>query len=478
MKPTTELLTFIKEQPKAAVFIVIIIALLVYQQYLEEKIRNPQKKSPHKRPVLPLKKQSKACGIIFGRKGRKVLFSPIEDEGHILCTAGSGGGKTSGLCIPSIRSACKDPQKCTCFCIDISGDIAKNCDIPNKLLFDIENEHTVPYNLFAEVDTETHHGRKVEILDELSYLIIPDMQRTGSNDASAYFQENARSMLQGTLIAFYEKGMDFVPICKKIISQDYVTLLEEIVDTGNQDAINRIASFSGCNEKNSSESKKTLDKYIRLFATNFRMSNAIRRPKRDEICISPQMLKTHNIFLQIPDEKADLYGPILGIFTAQAFHYCAARENGEKPTLLFVLDEYASLRINSDAILSAIRKYRKKNVRLMLLTQSITDLDQLYGSGASGTDIRKIIMANVRYNVILGSTDPETQLYYSNLIGKHEVRETSSTFSEKNISVGYRANKEFRVEPEAFGQLNNKLYLICNDGSYEKLKTNFYFKYR
>ena len=471
-----DIVSFIKEQPKLAALIVFISLLIVYQDYLKSNIKNPQKKDISKSPILPTKKATKASGIIFGRKGNKVVFSPINSEGHILCSAGSGGGKTSGICIPSIRSSCKDPNKCTCFCIDISGDIEKNCNIPNKLAFNIEDEQTTPYNIFSEIDQEPRYELKNELLDTLSYLIMPEIP--SADDAAAYFLENGRSMLIGSLITYYHQGLDFVPICKKIISMDYVSLLDDIVRGDNQDAIDRIASFSNCNEKNSAESKKCMDKYIKLFATNFRMANAVRRPRNnDEICITPQMLKSHNIFLQIPDEKTDIYGSLLGIFTAQAFHYCAARENGENPTILFVLDEFASLRISAETILAAIRKYRKKNVRILILTQSITDLDHLYGSGSAGTDIRKIILANIRYNVIIGSTDPDTQLYFSNLIGKHEVRNTSSSVSSNSVSVTYRADKVYRVDPEAFGQLNGELYLICNDGRYQKLKTNFYFKY-
>lgn len=466
---------YLKVNPKYAILLILIVVLSVYQQYVNEALKNPQKKEKPLRPKLPIKPQKKATGIIFGRIGRKVMYSPIEDEGHVICIAGSGGGKTSGVCIPSIRSACQDPKKCTCFCIDISGDISSNCTVPNKLLFNIEDEHTIPYNIFAEIDNEPNVEIQNELLDTLSFLIMPD--KPGAEDAAAYFLSNGRDMLIGSLIAFYHQGLDFVPICKKILSMDYVSLLNAIVDTKNNAAIDRIASFSGCNEKNTSESKKCLDQYIKLYATNFRMANAVRRPKENELCITPQALKDHNVFLQIPDEKTDIYGPLLGICSAQAFHYCAARKNGENPTILFVLDEFASLQIDAGTILAAIRKYRKKRVRVMLLTQSVTDLDYMYGSGHAGSDVRKIILANIKYSLVLGSTDPNTQCYFSDLCGKQEIRTKSTNFSINSSSISYGAKESYRVPPEAFGQLNGQLYLICSDGRYQKLKTNYYFKY-
>ena len=463
-------LEYLKTNPKYALLIVLIIILAVYQEYLTDQLKNPQKKDKQRKPSLPTKEQSKANGIIFGRKGNKVVFSPIQQEGHILCSAGSGGGKTSGVCIPTIRSACKNPQKCTCFCIDISGDIAPNCNVPNKLIFNVEDDHTIPYDIFAEIDAEPKYEIKNELLDTLSYLIMPENPH--AEDAAAYFLSNGRDMLIGSLIAFYHQGLDFVPICKLILSMDYASLLDKIVESKNEDAINRIASFSGCNEKNSSESKKCLDKYIKLYATNFRMRNAVRRPKDGELSITTQVLKDHNLFLQIPDAKTDIYGPLLGILTAQAFHYCAARQNGETPTILFVLDEFASLRVGAETILAAIRKYRKKNVRIMILTQTITDLDLMYGA-----DTRKIIMSNIKYNLILGTTDPDTQLYFSKLCGKREARATSTGFSSTSSSITYSAKEIYRVPPESFGELDGQLYLICSNGRFEKLDTNFYFKY-
>ena len=122
---------------------------------------------------------------------------------------------------------CQDPKKCTCFCIDISGDISSNCTVPNKLLFNIEDEHTIPYNIFAEIDNEPNVEIQNELLDTLSFLIMPD--KPGAEDAAAYFLSNGRDMLIGSLIAFYHQGLDFVPICKKILSMDYVSLLNAIV---------------------------------------------------------------------------------------------------------------------------------------------------------------------------------------------------------------------------------------------------------
>lgn len=444
------------------------IALQIYLKTKTPNINTDKAKIP-----IPLKRGtlSKANGIIFGKKGKHVYFSPITEEGHVFCCASSGAGKTSALAIPSIRSACKNPTTGTCFCIDISGDISSNCDIPNKLVFNVEDPNTIPYNIFSSIDLEPIYEIKNELLEKLAYLIMPDLNT--ADEAGKFFLENGRSMLCGALIAYYHQNLDFVPICQKILSTDYQNLLYDIVNIGNADAIRYISSFSGANEKNSAGCKQCMDGHIKLYATNFHMKDALHRPRLNEPCITPDLLKSHSLFFCIPDAKTDLYGSLLGLITAQTFDYCAARPNGENPTILFLLDEFASLRIGSSDILNAIRKYRKKNIRIMILTQSLIDLDILYND-----KIRDSILNNTKYKVVLGITDPVSQKYFSDIIGQHSVPELSTTISNTNTSTSYSSRKEYIVPPEDFGKLKSDLYVICDNGRFAKYQKNFYYKYK
>ena len=267
------LIKLYRYNPMFLLLLICIVALYSYYWYGKEKLNNPQAKDKHKTPALKSGNSTHITGIIFGRRGKKVYYSSVEEEGHVFCCASSGSGKTSALAIPSISSFGKDTEKGTCFCIDISGDLSNHCDIPNKLMFDIEDPNTIPYDVFAAIDNESTYEVKDELLEKLAFLIMPEIK---SNDGAApFFQKNGRNMLVGALIAYYHCGMDFVPICKKIISMDYKTLLYDIVKTKNENAINYIASFSGTNEKNSAGCKQCMDEYIKLYAnfiSNFRLS--------------------------------------------------------------------------------------------------------------------------------------------------------------------------------------------------------------
>ena len=39
-----------------------------------------------------------------------------------------------------------------------------------------------------------------------------------NDEAGSFFLKNGRSMLIGALIAYYHQGLDFIPICQKIVS--------------------------------------------------------------------------------------------------------------------------------------------------------------------------------------------------------------------------------------------------------------------
>ena len=267
------LIEMYKQKPLGLLLLVSIALLYTYYLYGKNKLTNPQIKDKYKPPTLKKGDPSHVTGIILGKKRKKVYYSPPEEEGHVFCCASSGMGKTSALAIPSIRSFGKDITRGTCFCIDISGDLSTQCHLSNTLILDIENPSTIPYNIFAAIDNANSFEIQNELLEKLAFLIMPEIK---INDGSAsFFQKNGRNMLIGSLIAYYHCGLDFVPICQRIISMDYKKLLYDIVETQNKDAIKYIASFSGSNEKNSAGCKQCMDDYIKLYATNFRMEKGV-----------------------------------------------------------------------------------------------------------------------------------------------------------------------------------------------------------
>lgn len=416
-----------------------------------EKRKNQLKKAP----------KSKAHGVIFGKKGFSLIYSPTKQEGHIAVFGGSGLGKTSALLIPTLRS-----WTGTSFTIDISGDICKNVSIPHKLIYEPANADSIPYNIFGAIDKMTDENDKNEALEEIAFLMMPDDEKM--SDTSKFFQTEGRKILTASLIAFYHAGMDFIPICEKVVQSSWKDLFQAIDSTEYDKAIQYINSFVGASEQNTAGCKQACDMVLKLFATNEKVKKTIRRPHTSEKDFTPARIETNNCFVVVDDSKLKLYSPLLHIITAQSLEYFSQRSNQNQHTILFCLDEFASL--GKMEITDALRKLRKKHVRIMMLTQSMADIDLIYGH-----DERMAMMNNYRFKVVLGASDTDTQEYFAKLIGYQDTKRHSTSSNANQTTHTESEAKEWVIEPADLDRLKKDLILLHPDG-HIRLKKNFYYK--
>lgn len=424
----------------------------------------------HKQAAVHFSTAARAHGIIFGKRGVRLAYSSESDEGHVGVFSASGTGKTSAVGIPTLRS-----WQGTGFVVDISGDILRNCpQMPDKLVFEPDNNTTSPYNIFAPIDALRSSEDKHEALEQLAYLIMPEPPQITEN--ARFFLVNGRKILTSALIAFYDEGMDFIPICTKIVSSSWVDLFRAIDKTGNAAARMYINSFEGASEQNTSGCKQSCDDAIKLFATNEHIKHSIRRQMSAENAVEPQKIEENNIFIVISEDKLALYSPLLNIIASQVMQYIGKRQiSPQSQTILLFLDEFASLKIDSELVLDAVRRYRKRLCRVMVLTQNIADLELIYGKAAT-----RAILSNLRYKELLGGlNEPESQKYFSELIGYAIAQRKSTTSSSSNISHTKSESREWLIEPADLDRQGKDTALLLSsdfEHGYIKLKKNFYFK--
>lgn len=447
----------------APIFIVVIISFLVIIKLIEVS-KNPKKKLQE----LSIDSPENAHGIIFGKKKKKVVYSKTDNEGSVGVFSATGTGKTSAIGIPTLRS-----WTGTSFTIDISGDICRNCpNMQHKLIFEPENLDTIPYNIFGTIDALQNPDDQNESLEQLAYLLIPD---SATNDNAKFFADGGRKILTAALIAYYHQNIDFCQICEKIIATSWKNLFCDIDNSKNNTAIMYINSFQGASEQNTAGCKQSCDDALKLFATNVKIKNSIRRPEKDEIAITPQALESYNIFLIIDDPKLTLYSPLLNIICNQMMQYISNRNvTKQSNTILLFLDEYASLRLDSITILEALRKYRKRKCRVMILTQNLADLIILYGR-----ETTKAILSNLRFKVLLGGLgETESQKYFADLIGYQETKKYSKSTSNTQVTHTETQTKEYIIDPAQLDRQGKDTVILLHpdqDG-YMLLKKNYYFK--
>lgn len=428
---------------------------------------------------------TQAYGINFGWNHRGLVYSPTKAEGHIVVFGGSGLGKTSALLIPSVVMwASPWSTSGTSLIIDIAGDIERTVSVHNsleimnrrwelfrQLIFKPGDPDTRCYDVFAEIDDMQDEEERNVALEKLAYVLMPiDIH---ANSTTQFFTDEGRKILTASLLAFYPDQADFCEICEIIFSNDWKSLFKNIDEAGNAKASSYLNSFQGANEANTAGCKQAVDKAIQLFATNKKIQACVRRREllNDATPMSTLTLETHNNLVCIADDDLPLYAPLLHLITAQALDYCSRRNPiaVQDHPILLAFDEFVSL--GHLDIIDGLRKLRKKNVRIMVLTQSLADIDDVYGESA-----RRVMMNNFRYTVVLGANDSDTQDYLAKMVGQHMVQCRSVTMDgNHHRSETVSDRKEFIIDPEEFRQLGDYLLLI-HPGGLLKLQKNYYYK--
>lgn len=427
----------------AAVIVIGIICLLTQKDKIVDALVNSLKWMP----------RWTADGVVFGRRipGR-VLCSPSRDEGHVMVIGGSGLGKTSALLVPTVRA-----WKGTVFAIDISGDIASACKLPGQRVIS-PTPPTSVYNVFAPVDAQLTTGDRYRALEKLAYQLIPDLPTT--SDAGAYFQAESRRMLTGALIGYYDRGLDFIPICRKILRKSWDDLLNDLDALKNPRADAYISSYAGINEKTAAGIKQAVDAALHLYATDEKMARLLHRPSPGKYAVDPTTIERCSVFVCIPKHEIDVYAPLMRLLTAQMLAYLSSRPNDRsKSNVLLALDEFGEIGA-IDGVFSALAGLRKNRVRVMMLTQSLVQVDSIY------SERRRIeMMDNIKYYCIMSARDPQQQLYCATLLGKRTRRYRDG-----------RTEEVWRIPPERFGKLGNSLVVVHPNG-YKRVRKNFWWRW-
>lgn len=293
----------------ATLILLVVLALLVYLRGQANHLPNP-----FARRNIVYRPKEKAQGVLLGKKFGLMAYSPEQDEGHILVMGPSGTGKTSALLIPTLRS-----WQGTALVVDISGDISANVQTENKIIFDPTAADCIPYDVFASIDAAPDDTERQERLEQLAYLLLPD--KANDSEAGVFFTKNGRKMITAALICYYGMGWGFIEICEFFLGHDWRSLLNDIAKQENTAANAYISSFAGASEQNTAGCKQSADDALKLFATNSKIKNALRKVPTYEKSICPATLEQNSIYIFIPDEKLKIYGDLLRIITAQSMEY-------------------------------------------------------------------------------------------------------------------------------------------------------------
>jgi len=131
-------------------------------------------------------------------------------------------------------------------------------------------------------------------------------------------------------------------------------------------------------------------------------------------------------------------------------------EGNNLPPILFLLDEFPRLG-KIPFIMDGLATLRSKKITICLILQSLAQLDVIYGR-----DERRIISDTCAYKAVLSATAPDTQEYFSKLVGTYEKEKPTTTkamFNPLGSSRSITTEDKPIIKPADFATLQDVVLL-------------------
>jgi hypothetical protein len=430
------------------------------------------KNNPYKLDVddLTVEDWHNADGVILGKykdqHGNYRLIKRDSDaNGNLVAFGLPGCGKSTTQAATTAErfNANLKNGGCGVFAISIKGDLlnfvkGKRTNI--KVFTPDCAAGSCHYDPLHGVTEMSWTDRKV-FAENLAINVCPDEQ----GDNSAYFVGGARDYLAAIilyLLYLHDSGkrkgnLKFPEIVDMILQSSVFELTMQIHDSESKIAGEYTNGYIGSSEKNVSGIWSHLCKRIRTL-------NAGALPillDGEGDCITPEDLEVGDIYIDVPQDKYDVYAPCMAIIITnflQAFMRRNDVSSGKKIIpILFLLDEAVQLNLDYSMLSKAMSTLRSKKVSLFLLMQSVAQLEGRYGESHA----REIIDL-CAYISVFNAQDPKSREYFQKLVGRQKMlkRTTSisSTGSTESNSSGTNVTEtdEYIFEAADFGDLNLK----------------------
>lgn len=452
-----------------------------YKRTYHELVEYFQDADPMKMDIaaLPTMSWKESSGLIFGKKGNKLIsYEPNKNGICAMVWGAPGDGKTTSTIITSCRqfglkknAAGKWVQKGAVMVTDLKGDIyeANKKYRRIKRFSTIHWQESAHYDPLVDVRKMKNPSERAIFLENLAITIIPEEQGADSK----YFVDGARDFFTG--ISLYllnqDSNISFPAIIEEIVIGNYSKWVLEIMKSEDKSAQAYTNHFYGENEKNVSGTYSKLVSSARLFGTDI-MKTLLTN---DDNVISPADLENCiDIYIQVDPNQITLMAPVIAMLYQAFMSAMLYRKEGQDPPIAFVLDEFGQIPA-MPVIAQSAALMRAYNCSLLFSCQSLAMLEKHYGVAG-----RKLLMDCVKVNCFLSIMDPDTRDWASRLIGTRKVLKISNSEQQTQKGTVGRSVSEARekiFEPEAFGDLpNTDELVIYYKGKYVKAEKTYYFK--
>lgn len=377
-------------------------------------------------------------------------------DGHVAAFGRSGSGKTTNFA----RTTFKTWQG-PIFAFDLKGDLISQVKNRKSKILYLMPEHQNQYYIdpfeFIRCDNKRNLIRNCR---SLAFAIIP----LSPDEKDPFWTISARNILTGALVYFFRLNVSFIQAMIVIKTRKISKLLEKI--SSDTIAVTCIDRELKKTEKTLNNINSVLQNYIIPFATDVVIQEALSsdsdNPKER---INWEDLDNQDILIRIDLSELEQFSGVIRLLLTQLITTLKKRPEKYKPAgknlkpTLLLFDEFPQYG-KIEQITSALKVLRSKDVTFALFCQSLADLDETYGE-----KIRRTILDNCAYKAILSADDPETQKYWSDLVGTTKTRSDrfSSNFDETGEPSGYSfsisATREPIIYPHEFASLSDIVLL-------------------
>lgn len=330
-------------------------------------------------------------GLVFGKKGNQLVAKPNDMDGNVAIFGGAGTGKTASNLIPTLLT-----YQGNAFVVDIKPELLPKTGHlhPNKKVLNFITPE-LAYDPLAVIDSYT------DVVD-LAQTLIP----ISSDIKEPYFKESAQNILASACWEF-KGSKSFSEIAEWLTANPADKIIEYLSASDKSETKILINAVAGIKSEQLASLMNELRNTLVVFATD----PVLRQLSGKGASISPQDIEENWIYLVLPESKLQVYKRYLSLIVSQFTRYLTQRPEKAQPNILMALDEFPRLGF-MPAFTDAISTLRSRNVSVMILLQSLAQLDTIYQENG-----RKVIMDNMHYVVVHNALDNTSQQYFSDRAG-------------------------------------------------------------
>ena len=427
---------------------------------------------------LPTEDWKSAEGVILGRVGDRLIRRPSDAPGNIFCAGLPGSQKTTTIiACTALRFGALVPESGASYysrygrdglirtsasvvCIDLKGDVIHwtNGKRPIKV-FDPEDPFSLHFDPFHEIKNLDVSDRRI-FLDGIADIIIQEDR----GDGGKYFTEGARDYFTGvSLLMLHENcNTSFMEVVDGILHGNAFDWVMRVCDSDCDEAKDYLASCLGSNEKNVAGCYNSVSKALRPFKTG-----ALPQLLNGEgECVSVDMIdEGWDIYIELKIDRLPQYSSCVTLLLQQLMNALMARPDSvtgaRNRPVIFLLDELPKLSFDFNTLETCLSTMRSKQVTCCMASQSISQAQDKYGEHAFDD-----LIDCCQYVVCTAAMSPKNRKWWSEMIGSRKVLKRSTSSNENNSGISAQETREPILEPEAFGNLQDKIVIYSGGEGY------------